>query len=268
MYIDQLEINLKPTKDLEIKKQRAIDYTTNKESEVDHSIALSSNIDKRIIIDDNYVWGGITNTYPSTLQELTILEFQENYAHTVTIDGDTYTVYYNRVRFDDASCALLLSNKDEISVQKHGTGDLRPTKYYMLFGDTCPDVWFGLIHTDPPQNPDAELESDDKIFVGHAAYSETITDKLYLYDKWQRFGLTESRSWMPIISEIQHNVSPEPSAKIQGLAFGLLTVIDLFNFDWVRDRKMRPISLVQNLTKGITDISLIETKNTDTQDYE
>ena len=273
-YVDTLKIDIDPADDTIIEKIRAIDYTKTKSVEVQHSIAQSTNITRRMFFKDTFTWPGITINEVSTLQELTIAEYEEDYEMT----SGGYTLYYNRVRFDEASHILWQANTTEVWIQKNGTGDLIPIVYdigdgeyfwrYITIGTAYPTMWLAMNTMNPPPSYLLDLEVNDKIWIGHPASSTQITDPDYLIDKWKRYGITENRKWLELGSELPHNAQSQPIIKIQGEAFGLIYPLDQQLFNWVTDHSLRPISISQNLTKGTTEITVLELDNTDNQDYE
>ncbi|QOD60659.1 hypothetical protein H9I45_15165 [Polaribacter haliotis] len=85
----------------------------------------------------------------------------------------------------------------------------------------------------------------------------------YYLDKWKRVGVDESVSFLKSLNDIYLGINYSYNLKITGTLIGFLLPLDLLDFRYKGVRRYTPVIIDMNLTEGLTDVTLVESKYTD-----
>ena len=245
-------------------KTRDVAFTTEKKVPILHCGVATDNTDSAILIADTYVFGGVTINHP-------VVEYQINtlaYTHNVTTvtGGYTFTITQWELSKEDYE-ALKIMDKAFIKIKRAGSyitinfdfaftttaSNVYPIKYYLTF------FAFGSVS--------APFLATDELWIYKAAFTETLTDKRYLRDKWARFETTENLKYEEVLARIYHDALKENSVVINGSLFGIKLPLNMLNFNFIALRNLMLTKLTINFADGMTNVTLVEQNQENVTDY-
>lgn len=86
-------------------------------------------------------------------------------------------------------------------------------------------------------------------------------------ESWRRYGKKENIRYGLALGKVYHDVQPEPIVKIEGDVIGIYNPTELFNFFWTNQKEFLPIRLTLDYSNAVTNVTMIETKIEDINDY-
>ena len=261
-----------------------LEVTYNNASEEEETFTKSRNIDFTTSTEITVPFGGDRSDL--TYNNIKVSEFVtftpydiEITAEDVAIQKESYLYYsYNPTLFayysgpttvwemvielSDVSYNYLNKYRDYIYVKRAATGAFELLTDYFLYESTVRG--YVLTQVDVA-NPILEA---DELYVRIPSQTITETNRNYLRAAWKRYNVVENVDYLEALARVYHSTIRSTKFKIEGTVFGLITPLDILQFNYLNAKNYNAVTLDLNLSEGQTNVVLIESVNKEITDYE
>lgn len=224
-----------------------------KEVEVYHSDDNKDFTNRQILIDDDYVWSGITIDTPAGYYPQNTFNFT---AYTNGADS------YNQKEVDLSGYNNIVNNPTAVYIYRNATYTLITEAEYTLFVDNGRFFFRMLFINSTP------ITSSEDVFIYLPASSVLEDDKRYLRERWKRYGQAEEIRFLDALNRVYHDTVKDPMQKLDGEVYGIVNPLNIFTFTFNGIKNYAATSLAINLSDGKTQVTLIDQNTEIVNDYE
>ena len=248
--------------DVVVTNERNIGFTTAHEIDVFHS-AMEMQTSVRSFVFSEEVQQQMDADILTPLEIEVLPTFFTNNA--VDVNG---SLWYTKIVVGLSDEDFLnIENGYQLYIKKGGVGVLQlvdPITFTVKDEASEGGKVIVQLKFEPASNGYLEIEASDVLYLKIASgVLESINYVNYWIDKWQRLGVSESVSYLEALNRIYLGCLDSYSFKIEGTYTSLLTPFDLVNFNYKGDRRYTPVVIDNNLTQGISECVLVESKYED-----
>jgi len=254
----QLEVTYNGIKeDGYFKKTRSIDYTTSEEVNLNYGFD-NNDLTTNVLKISPFV-NFVSYTYNIAPEEIAIPIIQYE---RILVNNDVFTnLVETIIHISKSDYFLMTANNDSIYVKRAATGILElVTQFYLSPTETD----YVLIQWGVPN----QIELGDELFVKINAEVITETDRRFMLTNWKRVGENERITYSDALARIYHGTTRDTKFKIEGNVFGIVTPLDILQFNYLQAKNYNITSLDIDLSEGETSVVLIESKKDNMADYE
>ena len=172
------------------------------------------------------------------------------------------TVWEMVIQLNEVSYNYLNKYRENIYIKRAATGDFELLTDYFLYENNVRGYVLTQVDAVSPI-----LEADE-LYVRIPSQTITETNRNYLRAAWKRFNVTENVAYLDALARVYHSTIKSTKFKIEGNVFGLITPLDILQFNYLNAKNYNAVTLDLNLSEGQTQVTLIESVNKEITDYE
>lgn len=243
-----------------LKKTRTIDFTSSKEIALNIGADRNDLTKNKLLISSNVEF---TNYTYNVVAQYTTIPFI-GYTNTLVNNEFLQNIKAIDIIFNINYYELLNNNLAHFYVKRAATGIIEPLVWFGFYpaGDIC--VLTQLV----PLGIETEFKANDEFYLWVGETTVTETNARYLLHAWKRVGETENLTYLDALAQVYHSTIPTTKFKIEGSAFGLLTPLDVLQFQFRSPRNYNLSNLTMHLSEGMSSVLLIESLKENITDYE